>query len=55
MKNSAGAESGAFPAKTSKIDSVLENVINVWPELPEYIKEAIRALVQTYHKQGGLQ
>lgn len=55
IKNSTGAESGAFSVKTSKIDSDLWNLINFWPSLPEHIKAAIKALVQTYHKQGGLQ
>ena len=34
----------------SKISPDLERIISVWPELPEHIKAAINALVQTYSK-----
>jgi hypothetical protein len=56
------AESGAYkPAykqnpKTSKIDteklpSDLAEIVAVWPELPEHIKAAIKALIQTHNTE----
>ena len=32
-------------------DTDLQQVISAWPNLPEHIKEAIKALVQTLNKQ----
>ena len=32
---------------TSELSSELAEIVTVWPELPEYIKAAIKALVQT--------
>ena len=29
----------------------LKQIIKVWPQLPEHIKEAINALIQTHNKQ----
>jgi hypothetical protein len=39
---------------TSEMSSDLAEIIAVWPELPEHIKAAIKALVQS-HIQGDLQ
>ena len=33
-------------------DSDLEEIVRTWPELPEHIKAAIKALVQTYNAEG---
>jgi len=30
------------------VPTELANIVAVWPELPDYIKAAIKALVQTY-------
>jgi hypothetical protein len=42
-------ESGTDSAKTPKISPELEQIITAWPELPEDIKQAIKALVQTHN------
>ena len=39
---------------TSELSPDLSEIINVWPKLPEHIKAAIKALVQT-NIQGDLQ
>ena len=44
-------KSGTDSAKTPKISSELEQIIKVWPSLPEHIKQAIKALIQTNIKQ----
>ena len=41
-------ESGADSAKTPKISLELEEIIRVWPALPEQIKAAVKALVDTH-------
>ena len=45
-----GAKSDAHDAPKAPKDPDLDKVIEVWPELPTYIKAAIKALVQN-HKQ----
>jgi hypothetical protein len=33
------------------LPSALAEIVTVWPELPEHIKAAIKALVQTHNKE----
>ena len=51
-QNSSGAESGASVAKNNKnqakdLPDDLLKIVEIWPSLPEHIKAAINALVQT--------
>jgi len=34
--------------KTQRLPADLAEIVAVWPELPEHIKAAVRALVQTH-------
>jgi hypothetical protein len=34
------------------VPTELAEIVTVWPELPEYIKAAIKALVQTHTKES---
>jgi hypothetical protein len=37
---------------TSELHPDLAEIVAVWPELPEHIKAAIKALVQTHNREG---
>ena len=45
-------KSKVFAAKSKRITSDLASIVAVWPELPEHIKAAIKALVQTHNSEG---
>ena len=47
ISTSGGAKSGAPAAPNAPQDPDLELVVKQWPELPEHIKAAIKALVRT--------
>ena len=38
--------------QTKNLPPDLAEIVAVWPELPEYIKAAIKALAQTYNIEG---
>ena len=37
----------------SELPSDLAEIVAVWPELPEHIRAAIKALVQTHNSKGA--
>ena len=49
-RNPGGAESGADSPDSPQIDPDLAQVIDAWPNLPEHIKAAIKALIQAQDK-----
>ena len=46
-----GAKSDAQRAPKQFSDPDLAKIVKVWPELPEHIKAAIKALIQTHNNQ----
>ena len=60
ISTSGGAESDApsapnspqTPQDTSELPSDLAEIVAVWPELPEHIKAAIKALTQTHNTEN---
>ena len=48
----ACAPACAREAKNGLISPELEQVIKAWPELPQHIKAAIKALIQTHHTEN---
>jgi len=47
ISGSGGAKSDAPDAPKPTQDADLTAIIKAWPDLPEHIKQAIKALVQT--------
>jgi hypothetical protein len=47
LSNQGGAESGAVTSEIRPIDSNLAHVVSAWPDLPEAIRRAVLALVNT--------
>ena len=39
--------------ETSKLSPDLTEIVAVWPELPEHIKAAIKALIQAHKRKEG--
>jgi hypothetical protein len=40
---------------TLKLSSDLVQIVQIWPELPEHIKAAIKALVESHSKEAKVQ
>lgn len=51
ISTEGGAKSGARNAPNAFQDCDLAKIVKAWPELPENIKAAIKALVASYKKQ----
>ena len=65
IKDLRYSQKGAYKPAYKKFQKTAENqlqnmptelaeIVAVWPELPEYIKAAIKALVQTHTKESDL-
>jgi hypothetical protein len=52
ISGSSGAKSDAHDAPKPIQDPTLAKIIDAWPELPEHIKAAIKALVETVGKSN---
>ena len=52
--SAGGAESGAFESDSSDSDRDLARLIDGWPGLPEAIRRAIMALVETTEQHSDL-
>ena len=46
-------KSADLGAKSEQITPELASIVEVWPDPPEHIKAAIKALIQTYDSKGG--
>jgi hypothetical protein len=53
ISEDSGAKSGALDAPKPVFEPDLQKIISVWSELPEHIKAAIKALIQTHSSQEG--
>jgi len=51
ISESGGAESGAHDAPKPIQDPVLTEIVAAWPQLPEHIRAAIKALAETHNKE----
>jgi hypothetical protein len=47
LSTAGGAKCGALATNSSPIDLDLAAIIRAWPDLPEAIRAAVRALVET--------
>jgi hypothetical protein len=52
ISEGGGAKSDAHNAPKASKDPDLDIVIKAWPGLPEHIREAIKALIQTHFKEN---
>jgi hypothetical protein len=48
ISGSGGAKSDAPDPRNPPQDADLAAIVKAWPELPEHMKQAIKALVQTH-------
>ena len=47
------SKSKVFGGKFNQIPPELASIVEAWPDLPEHIKAAIQALVQTHTDKGA--
>lgn len=52
ISGSGGAKSDAPDAPKPPQDADLAAIVKAWPDLPEHIKQAIKALVQTHKAEN---
>jgi hypothetical protein len=52
ISDKGGAKSDAHDAPKPPKDPDLAALVKAWPDLPEHIKAAIKALVQTHTREG---
>jgi hypothetical protein len=53
ISESGGAKTDTRHAPKAPKDADLDIVVKAWTELPEHIKEAIKALIQTHFKKNA--
>jgi len=52
ISESGGAKSDARRAPETSKDANLDLIVKAWPGLPEHIRGAIKALIQTHFKEN---
>ena len=52
ISGSGGAKSDAPDAPKPPQDPDLAAIVKAWPDLPEHIKQAIKALIETHSTEG---